>query len=410
MRSIGMLVGATLLLSSLASAQSVNLRFTTWAGGDGLALLQTLAKEYSARTPGVQVTVEVTPFADYGRKLAVQLASGDSPDVGWLAERDVPAFIASKALLDLSGPLGKDAGFNLADFPPSALSLFKKGTALYGVPFSNSPVVLFYNKDLFAQAGVKTPLAQYAAGTWTYDAFRDAARTIKGKTGAFGGRVMRLDPKAWSGGLLAVLWSYGGGVFDKDFRCAMNTPGSVAGMNLVYDMMFKDASMPRPGDQTAFEGGRLGMYADNVSYSAQMKDAKFKWGIAPMPKGPAGRVTQLGQAGYVAFAASKHPKEATDFLKFLASADVMKRTAKFFPPPRKSVLNSSAYLSANPAIPAADLKAALVSQISGARVMLTNANWLKANDIITAGLDTLLQPNANVKSVLDGICSQVNGL
>lgn len=410
MRCSSVILSGALFLSAVAGAQGVNLRFTTWAGGDGLALLQTLAKEYSAQHPGVQVTVEVTAFADYPRKLAVQIASGDSPDVGWLAERDVPAFIASKAVMDLSGTLSKDAAFNIADFPPSALSLFKRGTALYGVPFSNSPVVLFYNKDLFAQAGVKTPLQQYALGDWTYDAFRASAKTIKAKTGAFGGRVMRLDPKAWSGGLLAVIWSYGGDVFDKDFKCLMNAPGSVAGVKLVHDMMFQDATMPRPGDQTAFEGGRLGMYADNVSYSAQLRDTKFKWGIAPMPKGPAGRVTQLGQAGYVAFAASKHPKEAADFLKFLASADVMKRTAKFFPPPRKSVLNSAAYLSANPAIPASDLKAALVSQISSARVMQTNANWLKANDIITAGLDIVFQPNANVKSALDNICSQVNGL
>ena len=409
MRRTHLLLGVGLLMTSVASAQGVNLRFTTWAGGDGLALLQTLAKEYGLKNPGLQVTVEVTPFADYGRKLAVQIASGDSPDVGWLAERDVPAFIASKAVTDLSASV-KDPSFNLADFPPSALSLFKKGSALYGLPFSNSPLVLFYNKDLFAKAGAKTPLQQYAAGTWTYDAFRGTARSIKGKTGAFGGRVMRLDPKAWAGGLLAVMWSYGGGVFDKSFGCSLNAPGSVAGVGLVHDMMFADNSMPRPGDQTAFEGGKLGMYVDNVSYSAQLASAGFKWGIAPMPKGPAGRVTQLGQAGYVAFSGSKHPKEAAAFLKFLASADVMRRTAKFFPPPRKSVLNSGTYLSANPAIPAADLKAALVSQISGARVLLTNASWLKANDVITAGLDTVFQPGADLKGALNDICSQVSGL
>ena len=407
MNRTGLLLSVALVLST-AAAQTTTLRFSTWAGGDGLALLQQLAKEYGAKNPNVQVNVEVTPFADYGRKVAVQIASGDAPDVGWLAERDVPAFLASGALVDLKPALQGD--FDLADFPVSTLSLFKRGTKQYGVPFSNSPQVLFYNKDLFAKAGVPDPLTQYAQGKWDYDAYRQSAKTIKTKTDAFGARLMRLDPKAWNSGTLAALWSYGGGVYDKNFKCALASPGSVKAFTLIRDMMFADASMPRPGDQTTFESGRIGMYVDNISYSAQMGDVNFKWGVAPLPKGPAGRVTQLGQAGYVVFTKSGHRRAATDFLKYLASPGVMARTARFFPPPRRSVLNSQAYLTSNPLIPASSLKTALVSQLSGARVFLTDTNFLRANDIITGGLDRLFQPNADVKGVLDGICRQIDGL
>lgn len=410
MNRSGLVVGLSLLLApSFAGAQQVNLRFSTWAGGEGLALLQQLAQEYGTQTPGVRVSVEVTPFADYPRKVAVQLASGDGPDVGWLAEQSVPTFLASRSLRDLSS-LTNNRAFNLADFPLSALSLWKQGQGVYGVPFSNSPQVLFYNKDLFRQAGVADPRTQYGKGAWNYAAFRSTAKAITDKTDAYGARVMRLDVKAWNSGTLGVLWSHGGNAFDSKLKCALNSPGSVRAFQLLHDMTFKDASMPRPGDQTTFQSGRLGMYIDNVSFSAQLNDAGFKWGVAPLPEGPSGRVTQLGQAGYVVFAKSAHPREALAFLNFLASPAVMARTAKFFPPPRKSVLNSRAYLSSNPAIPAADLRTALVNQLPSARVFRTGDNFLRANDVIASGIERLYQPGANVSAVLGDLCRQVDGL
>ncbi|THF70375.1 sugar ABC transporter substrate-binding protein [Deinococcus sp. Arct2-2] len=410
MKRLGLILSVSALLAtSFAGAQKVNLRFSTWAGGDGLTLLQQLAQEYAAQNAGVQVSVEVTPFADYARKVAVQIASGDSPDVGWLAEQSVPTFLASRSLLDLSS-LTANRAFNVPDFPVSALSLWKQGKGVYGVPFSNSPQVLFYNKDLFKTAAVVTPLQQYSKGTWDYAAFRAAAKAITDKTDAFGARIMRLDVKAWNSGTLGVLWSHGGNAFDSSLKCALNSPGSVRAFQLMHDMTFKDQSLPRPGDQTTFQGGRLGMYIDNVSFSAQLKDAPFKWGIAPLPKGPAGRVTQLGQAGYVVFARSAYPKEAQAFLQYLASPTVMARTAKFFPPPRKSVLTSRAYLTSNPAIPAADLKTALVNQLPSARVFRTGDNFLRANDVIAGGIERLYQPGANVSAVLNDLCKQVDGL
>jgi multiple sugar transport system substrate-binding protein len=409
MNRIGVPVTLSVLLFSSAASAQTTLRFSTWAGGDSLALLQQLAQEYSAQTPNVKVSVEVTPFGDYPRKLAVQLASGDGPDVGWLAEASVPTFLASRSLRDIAS-LKTDAAFNIKDFATSALSLWIQGKALYGVPFSNSPSVMFYNKDLFKQAGVADPLIQYAKGTWTYSSFRAAAKTIKDKTGAYGARIMRQDIRGWNSGTLPVLWSNGGAAFDANLKCALNTPASVQAFQFMHDMTFKDQSVPRPGDQTTFQGGKLGMTVENVSFSAQLKDAPFKWGVAPMPKGSAGRITQLGQAGYVVFAKSAHPTEAQAFLKFLASPAVMARTAKFFPPPRKSVLNSPSYLGSNPAIPAADVKTALVSQLGSARVFKTGENYLRANDIISSGLESLYQPGANVGNVLNEICRQVDGL
>jgi multiple sugar transport system substrate-binding protein len=56
------------------------------------------------------------------------------------------------------------------------------------------------------------------------------------------------------------------------------------------------------------------------------------------------------------------------------------------------------------------LKVALVNQVSSARVFLAPNNWLRANDVITSGLDRLYQPGADLKSVLSDVCRQVDAL
>ena len=63
MKLPGTVLCLTALLAGMAGAQKVSLRFSTWAGGDALALFQQLSKEYSTQNPDVQVSVEVTPFA-----------------------------------------------------------------------------------------------------------------------------------------------------------------------------------------------------------------------------------------------------------------------------------------------------------------------------------------------------------
>jgi len=87
MKLPGTFVCLTALLAGMAGAQQVNLRFSTWAGGDGLALLQQLSKDYSAQNPGVQVTVEVTPLpttagnSRFRWRLETRLMSGGLPSV-----------------------------------------------------------------------------------------------------------------------------------------------------------------------------------------------------------------------------------------------------------------------------------------------------------------------------------------
>ena len=59
------------------------------------------------------------------------------------------------------------------DIDAGALSLWRDGDDIYAVPFSTSPFIMIYNKDLFEQAGLKDPNEYVAEGTWTWETFRE---------------------------------------------------------------------------------------------------------------------------------------------------------------------------------------------------------------------------------------------
>lgn len=389
----------------------VKLRFTTWAGGDALKLLETLATEYGKRTPGVTVEVESIPFGSYDQKINVQIAGGTAPDVGWVAERSVPAYIAGKALVNLRSSVANDSRMLMNDYAPASLSLWTRGDALYGLPFSFSPMLVFYNKDLFEKAGVATPADLMKQNKWTYAAFEQSAAAIKKATpAAYGGSLFRLDPQNWAGAVLAALYSNGADLFDKDVsKCALDSAGGVRTFEMVQ-RMFRDGTAPKLGEQVTFASGRLGMYADQVSYTSQLRGVDFKWDIAPMPSGPSGRKTLLGQAGYAVFSGSKNPKEALEFVKFLSGRAVMQRTAQFFPPPRRSLLNSSTFLGSNNLLSESSLRDAVLKQVAEAKTLIVPTNWAQVNDVVVRNLERTLRPNAEVGRELNRVCAEIDAL
>ena len=109
----------TLIVASLGFGQeaSVNLRMTIWSGSEEhLALLNGFADAYKEEHPNVSVQFDVIPFGDYVQKVTIQLAGGNPPDLGWLAEASAPAFIDAGVLEDFGPAVREDTDYDFADF------------------------------------------------------------------------------------------------------------------------------------------------------------------------------------------------------------------------------------------------------------------------------------------------------
>jgi len=90
-----------------------------------------------------------------GDNLAAQLAAGNAPDiVGPVGTEGRASFPGAWA--DLA-PMVKQFNYNVADIDPAFMDFYKVEGKLEGLPFAIYPSALFYNKDLFKEAGLATP-------------------------------------------------------------------------------------------------------------------------------------------------------------------------------------------------------------------------------------------------------------
>ncbi|TPN31687.1 extracellular solute-binding protein [Mesorhizobium sp. B1-1-6] len=141
--------------------------------------------------------------------------------------------------------------------------------------------------------------------------------------------------------LLPPVRAYGGDLWANG-QCGLDKPEAVAAIKQLHDMVFKDKSIVPPGEQGDYFSGNSAMTVNQISRASKMPEAGFKWGIAPLPSGPAGEAPVIGQAALTVFASGKNKELAAQLVADMTSKDNVAVMAQFFPPARKSVLESDA--------------------------------------------------------------------
>jgi len=369
----------------------VELKFLMWGNQSHMDVYEKLIAEFQSEHPGIKVKMESVPFTEYQQKISVLAAGKSLPDLAWVSERMIPQFKQNGILADVS-EFKNDAEFNLEDYIPSTLDLFREGDQLLGLPFSTPPIVMFYNKALFDQAGLTDPNTLAAEGSWTWDQFEASAKAIANTNAqdrVYGANFFR-DWKTWVA-LSSYSWSNGSGPFNDDMTAfTWNDEYGIATMEMLDRMMFEDQSHPKAGEQVSFETGNVGMFFDVYSYVSKAREiTNFEWSIAPMPSGSQGSVSMLGQAGYTLFKDSKHPEEAKKLLKFFASQAGIEATSTFFVPPRTSVLKDDVFLNQPNNPPKEHILQAVIEEMPKARIIPGHVLWQDIDNAILQGFDRL---------------------
>jgi raffinose/stachyose/melibiose transport system substrate-binding protein len=307
-----------------------------------VAIWRKMADSYESQHPGVKIQMQFLENEAFKAKLPTLLQSSDAPDFfyswggGVLKQQ-----MATGALLDLTTAMKANNGAWLKSFNPAAIDGLTFDGKISAVPFKLGTVSFFYNKALFAKAGVD------AATIKSWDDYLAAVKKIK---------AAGIVPIAGGGGEkwpIHFYWSYlvmrDGG--QKVFDAAKNGQGNG----------FNDPAVVKAGEQLAdlgkldpFQPGylgatwpqTLGVFADGKAAmilgfenteANQRTNAGDGKGQAsdnigrfafPAVTGGAGAVTDtLG--GLNAWAVSKKaPPEALDFLAYLNNADNQRLMAK----------------------------------------------------------------------------------
>ena len=155
--------------------------------------------------------------------------------------------------------------------------------------------VLFYNADLFAEAGLTPPSPLWNDPNWNWDAFRTAARVprvdldgdgIVDRSGA--GISSTVNEK-----FLPFLWQAGGDIFDPDYTAlTLDTPEAFQAIEYVRSGY--QEGVFRTGGVTQLVGGAVAIAVDIPPTIRLLREnAIFDWDVAALPIGPKGAATTI---------------------------------------------------------------------------------------------------------------------
>ncbi|MDF2595488.1 MAG: sugar transporter substrate-binding protein [Clostridia bacterium] len=173
------------------------LKFAVWDYGT-TDYWAKIIEAFEAANPGVKVQPIDIPSADYTAKTPIMLASGDDTDI--FTVKDMPTYsgmIAKNQIISLDDYVAKD-GIDMAPYAGVDESIRVDGK-LYALPFRSDYWLLYYNKDMFDEAGIA-----YPTGELTWDAYRDLAKKLT--KGEGGSKVYGAFAHTWLSAVLS--WAY----------------------------------------------------------------------------------------------------------------------------------------------------------------------------------------------------------
>ena len=310
------------------------------------------------------------------------------------------------------------------------LNAGKKDGHLWIIPRHFDISCLHYRTDIFNDDGYKAKFKQ-ATGMdltvpKTWDEFKATALGLQKilPAGMYATQFAGKE-EALTGRFYEILIAEGGQYFDKNWKPGFNGSAGVKAATMLRDL-YKAGAMP-PG-MTNFVwadvaknwvAGNIAFYTEWYGWYSYFQDPKSskvagKFDIARQPEGDGG--IHSGWAGDHAFsitAASKHKKEAAQFIKFITNADNQYREAKLgFLVTRKSVWDrmiKEAEASGN----SLNVKRLKLAQLQASEDFKTPplvAQWLPSSDIVYPILQAIILGDKEPKAGLDEAAKQVEAM
>jgi multiple sugar transport system substrate-binding protein len=296
--------------------------YAIWGDPAELKSQQAVVDAFHAANPKITVEVTVSDWDAYWDKVQTGLAGGAAVDVFAMDGPLFPDYQSRDVLLDLKPFIDRD-GYDLTQLADQGVAVFTTADGgQYGLPRDLNTVVLYYNKAMFDAAGVA-----YPDDTWDWAKLVEVGKQLTkdadgdGTVDQWGLYTETTDMENyWS----SLVWQAGGDIMNADkTQTLLGTPEAAAGIQFLQDLIWKEKIMADPalfaetGD--AFEQGKAAMEANGSWLVPTHTAAGIQLGIAPLPKGPAGRFTSVNPTGAVVYKNTKSPDAAWEFVKYLAS-------------------------------------------------------------------------------------------
>jgi lactose/L-arabinose transport system substrate-binding protein len=303
-----------------ARAQELSGELTIWSWDIAAQALEAVAQGFMEQNPGVTVTVEDLGNAQvFDRTLAGCAAGGaDLPDVISTENHEAEIFWAQfpDCFADL-----RDLGYTdelAGQFPEFKRTELMAGDAVYAMPWDSGPVVMFYRRDFYENAGVDP------ATITTWDDFIEAGKKVEEANQ--GAEMTQGDINGDTEWFRMIANEQGCGYFSNDgTEITINQPGCVAALD-TYKRLIDEGLVGAAnwGDKiTSNNAGTVasqlyGGWYEGIIRTTSPEDQSGKWGVYQMPTVAEGgaRAANLGGSALAIPASSDNLEAAYAFLEY----------------------------------------------------------------------------------------------
>ncbi|MCS6827017.1 MAG: ABC transporter substrate-binding protein [Caldilinea sp.] len=261
-------------------------------GSDGVTMVE-MVQKFTEENPDVSVRVEMMPWGTYFDKLLTSLVSGSPPDLFLLHEFEIPQFAGQGVLADMSDYYDDHGGpVPVSDIYPRVLEALELDGARYGVPLDIHGWGLWYNKDLFVEAGLDPETCPATAEEFVAAA-KKLTKDVNGKRADEEG----FDPtqvEQWGTAVswqkpttLSTMWQFGGDWSDRAGNATLTSDAVKKAVQFWYDLIYVEHVAPPPAGFDTWQtmaAGKLGMLPEGSWFLNFANDNEINWGVCPFPK------------------------------------------------------------------------------------------------------------------------------
>jgi multiple sugar transport system substrate-binding protein len=389
----------------VASSEKVKIKFYSYnlASASQKPATMKLIDEFQALHPNIEV--EGVPVADVNAKVQADIAAGSPPDVAQIVFDGLDFAVHNFNAKPLENIVPADEfKKNFEGFVPNGLKLGQLDGKTYGLPFTFSTPVLFYNAKLFKDAGLDP---EKQPKTWA-EVKEDALQIAK-KTGISGIHVGGAYGADWL--IQALIGSNGGKVLSDDRKSIQfGGPTAVEAIAMWQDLISSGAN-DKMNDTEVIEAmaqGKVGMLLYTSAYqSALLKAAQaggWELKTAPMPSFGNKPTTPVNSGSALMILSDDKTKQkaAWEFLKFVTSdrGYTIITSEMGYLPLRPSIIDDPKYLkdwvAKNPLVqPNLDQLTRLQPWSS-----YPGVNWKQIETILLDSVQKAILSNGNVDQIM----------
>lgn len=261
-------------------------------GSESFSEVRAIIKNFNESQDEYYVDGQGYSFWDYWDKLSVAIASGTAPEVGYSTIDDNVHRAQKGAVYNISDFIAQDEldGVETLDtsiFYQNQLDFLTYNEDLFGIPFTSTTRMLYYNLDQFAEVGLTE-----ADVPTTWDELYTVAKKLDIVDGNDISRI-GFDPTYGQGTYMGYLWQSGLDFFDANQQVTLNTPEheEVLDWMVSFNEEYPKSQLTAFGEANnilgvdPFAAGRVSMiiHTDGLYEILKDYDSSMNYGVAPIP-------------------------------------------------------------------------------------------------------------------------------